>query len=485
MIKMRATIKKLSLFTVLILCLFSVSCSGTGDTEDNTQNDTIKDIIYKSDGESVTVTGYSGRSTEIVFPSEIDGLPVTEIAPKAFYDFIYLEKVVIPDSVKKIDGAFEACPDLTEVELGSGVTSMNGAFLGCTNLKTVTGGQAVKHLDSAFSGCTSLTETTVYPEAVSASSAFLGCTALKTVTLNEGISFLDMTFSGCTALEEINIPQSVTELDGAFSGCTSLVKISGGENVRRYIDAFSGCTSLRSITLGAKVSELSSAFVGCSSLVSVVGVPDTLERYGASFAGCSSLTEIKTPDITDKDSLSQYVPSEDLKGCEGLTKVTILCEFPQKEDFCKTFAGLVGLREVFVTEANAESLLRVAYSYTDSLYEGSDKAVAKAVKNCKKGSGLRITAGYAVIFGKDYSHIYGGDVSSVNAEKEADAASITGFVPFEKSSYWCGFPTGGSRKNDTVAIERKYSFYLRVTGKSGGNLPAEITVNGMKCVIEG
>ena len=55
--------------------------------------------------------------------------------------------------------------------------------------------------------------------------------------------------------------------------------------------------------------------------------------------------------------------------------------------------------------------------------------------------------------------------------------------PFEKSMYWCGYPTGGNRKTGLVAIERTYSFFLRTTGTNDGLLPDTVTVNGRVCTV--
>ena len=66
---------------------------------------------YSSDGESVTVTGLTeeGRATsfDIVIPSEMEGLPVTSIAPRAFATVGAGKTFVLADSVKTIgDYAF-------------------------------------------------------------------------------------------------------------------------------------------------------------------------------------------------------------------------------------------------------------------------------------------------------------------------------------------------------------------------------------------
>ena len=85
-----------------------------GQTEDG--------ITYIYNNEKVVVNGYVGESPELVIPEEINGLPVTDIAEKAFeFSFdekVSIEKVVIEAHISKIpDGCFSRCPSLTELTM--------------------------------------------------------------------------------------------------------------------------------------------------------------------------------------------------------------------------------------------------------------------------------------------------------------------------------------------------------------------------------
>ncbi len=473
------------------ICFILVSCgqdrNKTYDSSDESfhseiEND-IRNFIYESEKDEITITGYSGIEASITIPSEIDGLPVTAIAENAFRGFLYLEKVIIPNSVKTIDYAFVSCESLEYVFIGKGVTSMNGAFRGCTSLKTVAGGTNVEYMDEAFLGCRSLVSGAVPSSARSALSSFSGCTSLKNASIKDGIVCLDKTFENCTNLRTIAIPDSVTYLVSAFSGCTALTEIEGGKNVSVYNTAFKGCIQLEEITLGNNITELISAFTGCSSLKKIENLPLSVEKYTASFSGCKSLSFIIVPAIRDEDSLAAYSPAEDFNGCESVFTVEIYANYVVREEFCKAFSGLLSLNELTLPQETAEALLRVSYSFTDAVYEGNDKKVASALKASKKAGTVRVTDDYAVIGGTSYSHIYGGDVYEIDAAAEAESISVRDFKPFELKSYWCGYPTGGNRKTETVAVERTYSFYLRTTGKNTGTLPSAITINGISCVV--
>ena len=74
-------------------------------------------LIYRKDGYGYSVVGAFDYSVkEIVIPTTHRGLPVIDIARKAFYDCVNLEKIVIPTSVEKIGSFnFEKCTNLSLV----------------------------------------------------------------------------------------------------------------------------------------------------------------------------------------------------------------------------------------------------------------------------------------------------------------------------------------------------------------------------------
>lgn len=481
--------KKYIAAAFIFLCLLTTSCSGggkgdgTGDQPVSLPGNDPDNFIYEEKDGELTVTGYSGIDKTLSIPDKINGKQVTAIAENAFRGFLYLEKVVIPDSVRVIDNAFAACTDLEYVGIGNGVTSMEGAFSGCTALKTVTGGFSVEYMDRAFEGCTSLENGMIGEKVKSAAGAFSGCTSLGNVSVTNGIAALDRTFENCTGLTSVALPESVTRLDSAFSGCVSLVTVTGLENVSVLNSAFAGCAAIEELTLGDGVTEMTGAFVGCRFLQKINNLPRSVGKYTASFTGCASLKEAVVPAVSDEEALQEYTPSEDFNGCISLEKIEILAEYPVRENFCNAFAGLSSLKEVTLPENAVELLLRVAYTFTDSIYTGSDKTVTAAIKKYKKEKNVRVTDNYAVIDGKNYSHIYGGDTHEIDPVKTSEEADIAAFEPFTQSMYWCGYPTGGSRSTELVAIERAYSFFLRTTGTNDGLIPDTVTVNGRVCTV--
>ncbi len=475
---------------LLIACSLLASCHNGKPTQADTEetapslieNDTEK-FLYEKNGREITITGYSGIESSIRIPDEIGGLPVTAVAENAFHGFSYLEQVVIPDSVTVIDSAFVSCTDLKYAFIGKGVTSMNGAFRGCRSLETVAGGGSAVYMDEAFFGCSSLTKGVIPSSTQSALSAYADCTSLRTVEIRNGIPCLDGTFSGCRALTSVSIPESVLYLVSAFKNCSSLSEIRGGEKVTVYNGAFENCSHLKEITLGENTSELIGAFVGCSSLEEIHNQPVAVEKYAASFRGCRALREIIVPAVSDGSSLDAYSPADDFSACESATSVSLLAEFEVREDFCKAFSGLLSLKELTLPESRIPLYLRPAWEPSDAVYEGEDKGLAATLKKAKGASAVRITENYAVIGGRSFTHIYGYDTNVPDVEAILAEIDVSTFLPYRLTAYWCGYPTDGNRKEDTVTVERTYSFFLRTTGKNDGSLPESLKINGRDCAV--
>ncbi|MBO8426338.1 MAG: leucine-rich repeat domain-containing protein [Firmicutes bacterium] len=177
-------------------------------------NGFIYGVSIDSEGNPyITITGYTGSSTNVVIPSSInvDGedIPIKAIARKVFYYNDTITSITIPDSVTTI-GEY--------------------AFYSCSNLTTVTFGensQLASIGSYAFPGCSSLTSINI-PDSVTTigECAFYSCSNLTTVTFGENsrlASIGSYAFPGCSSLTSINIPDSVTTIgESAFYECSNL-----------------------------------------------------------------------------------------------------------------------------------------------------------------------------------------------------------------------------------------------------------------------
>ena len=80
--------------------------------------------------------GVNDMPGELVIPETIEGLPLTEVGSYCFAKNKYLERVVLPDSLTKMERmAFYNCTGLKELEIGAALTELGGdAFMNCHNL---------------------------------------------------------------------------------------------------------------------------------------------------------------------------------------------------------------------------------------------------------------------------------------------------------------------------------------------------------------
>ncbi|MBQ7850500.1 MAG: leucine-rich repeat domain-containing protein [Clostridia bacterium] len=76
----------------------------------------VEDFGWASDGAQVQINEYVGPGGDVVIPDEIDGLPVTKIGAKAFYNNQTLASVTLPSGLKEVgDQAFFLAKGLTGV----------------------------------------------------------------------------------------------------------------------------------------------------------------------------------------------------------------------------------------------------------------------------------------------------------------------------------------------------------------------------------
>ncbi|MDR0527790.1 MAG: leucine-rich repeat protein [Spirochaetaceae bacterium] len=168
-------------------CLVMVFCVTTSvllwaQSEDDFQ------VLQKSEN-MLTITGYTGRLSQIVIPANIYGQTVNEIGSNSFTGNKLLTSVVIPDTVSVIGNyAFSGCSNLSAVEFGNSLLSIG---------------------DSAFSGC-----------------------ALSVPGLPEGLVSIGNSAFAENKLKAVSLPDSVTRIGvGAFARNPELGEVLLGSGI--------------------------------------------------------------------------------------------------------------------------------------------------------------------------------------------------------------------------------------------------------------
>ena len=279
-------------------------------------------ILY-TDGEEISLIGYTGNDTELTLPAGI-----TKIYQYVFNNNTSITSVSIPDSVTSIGyDAFYGCSSLESITI-----PFIGAVAGKTSSDTYqypfgyifgtdsyTGGTKVTQYYYG-SSTTSTTKTTYYIPSTLRSvtvtggnipyGAFSYCSMLTSITLGDSVTSIGgIAFSNCTGLTSVTIGDGVTSIgNSAFARCTSLTSITIPDSVTSIGQyAFDKCTSLRSVTIDDGVTSIGNyAFRDCMGLTSVT-IGDSVTSIGsAAFRYCYKLVE-----VYNKSSLNITIGSED------------------------------------------------------------------------------------------------------------------------------------------------------------------------------
>ncbi len=98
-----------------------------------------EDFLYDVNGDSVTITRYTGDAEELVIPQTIEGKAVTEIGERALEGQPDIVSIEIPSGVTKIGyHAFTSDRGLETITIAASVTEIDeGAFHECEALTTV------------------------------------------------------------------------------------------------------------------------------------------------------------------------------------------------------------------------------------------------------------------------------------------------------------------------------------------------------------
>lgn len=236
------------------------------------------DFAYTADGGEVTITEYIGESEHVLIPDTIDGLPVTALGHRAFYEKT-VTTVVVPDSVTEIGAAcFSGDNYLVSLKLPDGLKRLPPASLeSCMRLYDFDLPQSLEKIySSVFEFNYYLTHLTL-PSSLTEieQQNFIGLYGLQSLTLAEdNAAFkLDETngllmtadgtrllhcFSDIVPAEEIILPEGVKTVDPfAFHYDYDVKRIVLPEGVETIgAMAFAMCPNLTEIVIPASVTDI-------------------------------------------------------------------------------------------------------------------------------------------------------------------------------------------------------------------------------------
>lgn len=236
------------------------------------------DFAYTADGGEVTITDYIGTSEHVLIPDAIDGLPVTALGHRAFYEKT-VTTVVVPDSVTEIGAAcFSGDNYLVSLKLPDGLKRLPPASLeSCMRLYDFDLPQSLEKIySSVFEFNYYLTHLTLPSSLTEIEQLnFIGLYGLQSLTLAEDnaafkldeANGLLMTadgtrllhcFSDISPAEEIILPEGVKIVDPfAFHYDYDVERIVLPEGVETIgAMAFAMCPNLTEIVIPASVTDI-------------------------------------------------------------------------------------------------------------------------------------------------------------------------------------------------------------------------------------
>lgn len=155
---------------------------------------------------------YEGSST-LIIPDVFDNKLVMAIGDKAFFYADYLEEIILPPSVKRIESQ---------------------AFFACSGLKEITLPDSVEFIaEKAFEDCEALLKITFSANLTEiAAMAFRNCNSLEQLILPEGFKTLGArSFASCEKIAALSLPSSLSSIgNNAFMGCKDIVTVTYNGN---------------------------------------------------------------------------------------------------------------------------------------------------------------------------------------------------------------------------------------------------------------
>lgn len=322
-------------------------------------------LIYEKTEATAIVKGYNGSNEALEIPAEIDGLPVIEIAAKAFENNTTLKSITLPDTLLKIgDHAFSGCTGLESITIPASVAILGKeVFLNCSSITSInfnaTNMQDVNPYANPFSNVGTLdtgitftigADVTRFP-----SYLFYGyCPNIKEIIFapsSKCTTIGENAFWGCASLTSIAIPASVTSMTAnPFMQCPMLTTITVDSANPKYY-AIGNCVIDRetnTLVIGCNGSVIpqdqgivaigTEAFSGCEEITSVT-LPTTLKRLDPhAFYACSALTVITFP--AGLESIGRFA----FEHCTALVSLTIPASVTEI-GFC-AFSSCNALRSV-------------------------------------------------------------------------------------------------------------------------------------------
>ncbi len=179
------------------------------------------------------------------------------------------KRVEFTGNVSSLGVIFDLFPNIESVSLTPSIKTLDGTFNYCEKLKEINLDDVETIGESTFTHC-ALTEVDLSNVKSIGKDAFYGCEKLLFATLGSQCTVGTSVFSHCSSLVAVNLGGAdLDNANGCFNSCKNLLSVVyNGQNLPSNI--FANCTALTEVKLGSRVRSIQwTAFDGCTALDSI------------------------------------------------------------------------------------------------------------------------------------------------------------------------------------------------------------------------
>ncbi len=384
---------------------------------------------------TLEITGYKGKDSELVIPSEINEKRVTSIGKNAFWGCSGLTQISIPESVTSLGGwAFNGCSGLTEII----VDSNNPAYASQNGILYDKKREQLMYCPVGKKGKISIPEGVTSIEGV----AFAGCSGLTQISIPESVTSIGgWAFRGCSGLTQIRIPAGVTNIEeGAFL-CNSLLNTNFTEII---VDSNNPAyASQNGILYDKKREQLMYCPVGKKGKISIPEGVTSIKNWA--FENCYKLTEISIPKSVTK--IETY-------GFYGADQNATLLVY--KGSYADTYAKKSNFKYKYISCSHTWRETATAKATVKK-----NGSITKTCTTCGEQSTETIYAAKAITLSKA-SYVYNGK----NQKPSIIVKDSKGKTLKNKTDYTVTYPKNGKNVGIytvTVKLKGKYSGTVKKT----------------------